>query len=82
MADGNGSVIHGTIYTIVGLGIGIIMIAAFLIPITVNALGNLVTSGIDGASMWVSLLQLVVVISIIGLIIVAIDGFMGNRYQG
>jgi hypothetical protein len=61
--------------TIVGLTVGVIMVCALLIPVAVDQMDILTDSGF---STWATLIGVVVIIAIIGLVVVAIDGFMSR----
>lgn len=70
--------INSTVLTVVSIAIGVILVAELLIPIAQNEIDILnATEGIDPA--WASLLGVVVTLSIVSLLLVAINGFMGRR---
>lgn len=69
-----GLTINGVVLTIMAVAIGILLIGNLLAPIATDVMGSLTDLGPDGAS-WATLVGVVVMISIIGLVIVAINHF-------
>lgn len=68
--------INNMVITVVSLAIGVILIATLLIPIAQEYIDELTTAG-NGT--WASLLGVVIIVSIIGLVLVAVNGFMNDR---
>lgn len=70
--------INSVVLTVTSVAIGVILVAELLIPIAQNEIDILdATEGIDPA--WSSLIGVVVTLSIVSLLLVAINGFMGRR---
>lgn len=70
--------INSTVLTVVSIAIGVILVAELLIPIAQNEIDILnATEGMDPT--WASLIGVVVTLSIVSLLLVAINGFMGRR---
>lgn len=70
--------INGTVITIVAIAIGLVTIGSVLAPISVDVQEQLSSYGDQGAS-WASLVGVTVVISILGLIIVAVNGYTNGK---
>ena len=71
--------INGTVLTIVSLAIGLVVIGSVLAPIASDVMTDLTDNyGTQGAS-WASLVGVTVVIAILGLIIVAVNGYTNGR---
>ena len=71
--------INGTVLTIVSLAIGLVAIGSVLAPIASDVMTDLTDNyGTQGAS-WASLVGVTVVIAILGLIIVAVNGYTNGR---
>ena len=66
--------INSVVITIIAIAIGIVMIGSLLAPTAVNVMGDLTLLGDDGAS-WANLVGVVVIVSILGLIIVAVNEY-------
>lgn len=66
--------IRDVVGTIVALGIGVVLMCSFLIPLALDQIAAL-PEGANGES-WGTLLKLVITISIVGLIAVAAYGFL------
>lgn len=77
--------INGTVITIVSITIGIVLVGSLLAPVANDVMSDLTeTDGSgnaiyeNGAS-WASLVGVVVVIAVIGLIVVAVNGYTGGK---
>ena len=71
--------INGTVLTVVSVAIGLVAIGSVLAPIASDVMTDLTDNyGTEGAS-WASLVGVTVVISILGLIIVAVNGYTNGR---
>lgn len=71
--------INGTVITIVAIAIGLVTIGSVLAPIAADTMEDLAANyGEDGAS-WASLVGVTVIISILGLIIVAVNGYTNGK---
>ena len=71
--------INGTVITIVAIAVGLVVIGSVLAPIASDVMTDLTDNyGTEGAS-WASLVGVTVVISILGLIIVAVNGYTNGR---
>ena len=70
----NGLSINSVVITIIAVAIGLVMIGSLLAPTAVNVMSDLTDLGGDGAS-WANLVGVVVIVSILGLIIVAVNEY-------
>lgn len=67
--------LNGTVMAILSVAIGLILIGSLLAPIASDVMADLTANyGGDGAT-WASLVGVTVVISILGLIIVAVNNY-------
>lgn len=73
MASSNLSV-NSVVITIIAVAIGLVMIGSLLAPIATDVMADLAALGDDGAT-WSSMVAITVVVSILGLIIVAINQY-------
>ena len=72
----SGLTVSSVVMTIIAVAIGVVMIGSFLAPTAAEVIADLSDSAKypDGAS-WGSLVGLTVIISILGLIIVAVNSY-------
>lgn len=76
----SGLSINSVTITIVAIAIGIVLIGSLLAPVAADVMSQL-TSTVDGHAVyesgesWASLIGVVVVVSIIGLVVVAINNY-------
>lgn len=70
--------LNNTVLSIIAVAIGLVLIGSLLAPIAVDVMSTLTGLGDDGAS-WASIVGVCVIVSILGLIIVALNGFMKDR---
>ena len=70
----NGLSINSVVITIIAVGVGLVLIGSLLAPTANNVMADLVDLGGDGAS-WANLVGVVVIVSILGLIIVAVNEY-------
>lgn len=66
--------INGVVITTIAIAIGLVMIGSLLAPIAVDVMADLTDMGTDGAT-WASLVGVTVIMSILGLIIVAVNNY-------
>lgn len=80
MASGNLS-INSVAITIVAIAIGIVLIGSLLAPVAADVMANLTAVDTNGDAIfesgesWASLVGVVVIVSIIGLVVVAINNY-------
>lgn len=80
MASGNLS-INGVAITIVAIAIGIVLIGSLLAPVAADVMSSLTATDSGGnpifesGESWASLVGVVVIVSIIGLVVVAINNY-------
>lgn len=74
MAEGGLSV-NNVVMTVVALSVGIVIIGSVLAPLASDVMNTLTTNFGDSGSTWSSLVGVVVVISIVGLILVAVNSY-------
>jgi len=70
----NGLSINSVVITIIAVAVGLVLIGSLLAPTANNVMADLVDLGGDGAS-WANLVGVVVIVSILGLIIVAVNEY-------
>ena len=76
--------INGTVLTIVALATGLLLVGSLLAPVSQSVMDQLTheTGGVpdytDGAT-WASLVGVLVIFSIIGLLIVAVNGYTNGK---
>lgn len=80
----SGLSINQVAITIVAIAIGLVLIGSLLAPVASDVMAQLTATGVggvpiykDGAS-WSSLIGVVVIVSIIGLVVVAINSYTKN----
>ena len=71
---GNGLSINSVVITIIAVAVGLVLIGSLLAPTANDVMGDLANLGDDGAS-WANLVGVVVIVSILGLIIVAVNEY-------
>ena len=71
--------INGTVITIVAIAIGLVTIGSVLAPIATDVMDDLTENYGDQGASWASLVGVTVVISILGLIIVAVNGYTNGK---
>ena len=76
--------INGTVTTVIAVAIGLIMIGSLLAPVAQDVMDDLTheTGGVadytEGAT-WASLVGVLVLFSIIGLLIIAVNGYTNGK---
>lgn len=76
--------INGTVLTIISVAIGLILVGSLLAPVSQSVMDTLTheTGGVpdytEGAT-WASLVGVLVLFSIIGLLIVAVNGYTNGK---
>ena len=76
--------INSTVLTVVSIAIGLILVGSLLAPVAQSVMDDLTheTGGVpdytDGAT-WASLVGVLVLFSIIGLLIVAVNGYTNGK---
>lgn len=71
--------INSTVITIVAIAVGLVVIGSVLAPIASDVMTNLTDNyGTQGAS-WASLVGVTVLLSILGLVIVAVNGYTNGK---
>lgn len=82
MAGSSGLSINSVVITIVAIAIGLVMIGSLLAPIAADVMADLTDPvsgyGADGVT-WASLVGVVVLISIVGLVLVAINSYTSKK---
>ena len=68
--------VRNVVMTIVGITIGVILVGTLLVPQAQAVISDLNSSG-DGQ--WANLLGVVVMVSIIGLVLIAVYGFSDRK---
>ena len=71
--------INGTVITIVAIAIGLVTIGSVLAPIATDVMDDLTTNYGEQGATWASLVGVVVLLSILGLVIVAVNGYTNGR---
>lgn len=71
--------INGTVMTVVAIAIGLVTIGSVLAPIATDVMDDLTTNYGDQGATWASLVGVVVLLSILGLVIVAVNGYTNGR---
>lgn len=72
--------INGTVTTIVAVAIGLVMIGSLLAPIAQDVMDDLGDTEIyENGATWASLVGVVVLISILGLVIIAVNGYTNGK---
>lgn len=75
MASNEGLSVTAVVMSIIAVSIGVVLIGSLLSPLAYDVMTDLSTNyGSDGAS-WSSLVGVVVIMSILGLIIVAVNTY-------
>jgi len=69
--------VNSVVLTIVALAIGVVLIGSLLGPIASDVMGDLTALGSDGET-WSTMVGIVVVISVLGLIILAVNSYSKN----
>lgn len=67
--------VNNVVMAILAVAIGLILIGSLLSPIAVDVMADLASMGEDGAR-WSSMVSITVIVSLLGLIIVAINNFV------
>ena len=71
--------INSTVITIVAIAVGLVVIGSVLAPIASDVMTDLTDNyGTQGAS-WASLVGVTVLLSILGLVIVAVNGYTSGK---
>lgn len=71
--------INGTVMTIVAIAIGLVTIGSVLAPIATDVMDDLTENYGDQGATWASLVGVVVLLSILGLVIVAVNGYTNGK---
>lgn len=71
--------INGTVMTIVAIAIGLVTIGSVLAPIATDVMDDLAENYGDQGATWASLVGVVVLLSILGLVIVAVNGYTNGK---
>lgn len=76
--------INGTVMTVVAVAVGLIMIGSVLAPIAQDVMDDFTASSggvpiYDNGASWASLVGVTVLLSIVGLVIVAVNGYTGKK---
>ncbi len=66
--------INGVVLTTIAVAIGLVMIGSLLAPIAIDVMDDLNAMGGDGLT-WASLVGVTVIMSILGLVIVAVNNY-------
>lgn len=67
--------VNSVVMTVIAVAIGLVMIGSLLAPIASDVMSDMVTNFGDDGATWASLVGVTVVISILGLIIVAVNNY-------
>lgn len=70
----SGLSINSVVITIIAVAVGLVLIGSLLAPTATSVMADLTNLGSDGAS-WANLVGVVVIVSILGLIIVAVNEY-------
>lgn len=70
----SGLSINSVVITIIAVAVGLVLIGSLLAPTATSVMAKLTDLGSDGAS-WANLVGVVVIVSILGLIIVAVNEY-------
>lgn len=70
----SGLSINSVVITIIAVAVGLVLIGSLLAPTAQGVMDDLTALGGDGAS-WANLVGVVVIVSILGLIIVAVNEY-------
>lgn len=71
--------INGTVMTVVAIAIGLVTIGSVLAPIATDVMDDLTENYGDQGATWASLVGVVVLLSILGLVIVAVNGYTNGK---
>lgn len=71
---GNGLSINSVVITIIAVAVGLVLIGSLLAPTATDVMTDLTAMGGDAVS-WANLVGVVVIVSILGLIIVAVNEY-------
>ena len=77
--------INNTVLTIIAVSLGVVMVGSVLAPICAQVMDDLTATDLGGnpiyenGQSWASLVAVVVVVSILGLVIIAINGYTNNK---
>lgn len=71
--------INGTVMTIVAIAIGIVTIGSVLAPLSMSVIDDFTANYGDNGATWASLVGVVVLMSILGLVIVAVNGYTNGK---
>lgn len=73
----SGLSINSVVITIIAVAIGIVLIGSLLAPIATDVMADLTDIGGEAAT-WANLVSVVVIVSVIGLIVVAVNNYTKN----
>lgn len=73
----SGLSINSVVITIIAVAIGIVLIGSLLAPIATDVMADLNVIGGEAAT-WANLVSVVVIVSVIGLIVVAVNNYTKN----
>lgn len=76
--------INGTVMTVVAVAVGLIMVGSVLAPIAQDVMDEFTkeVSNVpvyDNGASWASLVGVTVLLSIVGLVVVAVNGYTGKK---
>ena len=71
--------INGTVMTVVAIAIGLVTIGSVLAPIATDVMDDMTSNYGEQGATWASLVGVVVLLSILGLVIVAVNGYTNGR---
>lgn len=75
MASSGGLSINSVVITIIALAIGIVLIGSLLAPVANDVMTKMIEDLGESGGTWANLVGVVVIVSIIGLIVVAINNY-------
>ena len=77
MASSSGLSVNGVVMTIIAIAIGLVLIGSLLAPTATDVMASMTALGDDGAT-WANLVGVVVLVSVVGLILVAVNNYTKN----
>lgn len=73
----SGLSVNSVVITIIAIAIGIVLVGSLLAPVADGVMTDLTALGGDGET-WANLVGVVVIVSVIGLILVAVNNYTKN----
>lgn len=67
--------VNSVVMTIIAVAIGLVMIGSLLAPIATDVMADLTDLGTADGATWANLVAVTVVVSILGLVIVAVNNY-------